>query len=340
MQNGCQVSDPAGVIRYSPEVFLLLQFSSLAFVAFLSVMLRYVPAASHCPLTFLSPSQHQHRQQQQQQQLVPDPSPDAASSPFPPTGFLVLDWGSVVVLNPPSCSQGSATGRQTQAAAPDYTAPGSYPSPTVLSPSDILPAMSLAMAHIRALLSLPPLPPAYCLSPLSHPPSVSPSPAPAPHICVRRVGRREVAAWEADVLLRARVAADLATAVTSLKSTAALVSSLSSMVVPMDIQAHVNAAMSALSAVSALAGRNVSLTITESADSAQNKSPLELMTEGASTTYMAVQAAASSARRNAEAALFHPAMEAGIFYPLEHHVAVYAVSGECMDSIHDESCLE
>ncbi|GJP31795.1 hypothetical protein CLOM_g15045 [Closterium sp. NIES-68] len=210
-----------------------------------------------------------------------------------PSGFISPGWGSVVIFNPLNCSAPST---------PASSSP-SHSSPHVLSPSSFTPVLALAIAQLRSLFGLSATPPAVCphspASPQADSSSGGSRSSKGEGVGARSLsaGLRGVAEWEVDTLLRQRLPADEKTIAASLSSVSALVQSLPSMVVRDDISKFLYSALS-----SARAAR-------------------EAAAEG---RYHDAQAALREAKLAADAALFHPSMEAGVFYPLEHHLAIYS----------------
>ncbi|CAI5481913.1 unnamed protein product [Closterium sp. Yama58-4] len=253
----------------------------------------YIPSLATCPLTIAThaptlgsnSNNNGHRQE---------------PSAVPPSGFISPGWGSVILFNPLNCSAPSSSSSSSSSDAP------SYASPHVLSPSAFTPVLAVAIAQLRSLFGLSATPPALCPTSPASPRADSSSSSSrgsskgskgAVGARSLSAGLRGVAEWEVDSLLRQRLPADEATIAASLSSVAALVQSLPSMVVRDDISEFVYSALS-----SARAAR-------------------EAAREG---RYDEAQAALRRAKLAADAALFHPSMEAGIFYPLEHHLAIYS----------------
>ncbi|ERN11909.1 hypothetical protein AMTRI_Chr06g173620 [Amborella trichopoda] len=105
------------------------------------------------------------------------------------------------------------------------------------------------------------------------------------------------AEWELDVLVRHHAAYNLFSSATTLQSLSKLVQSLPSMIVMDEI------------------GKQVKLSL-EAANLAENNASLGM--------YDAAEVSSREARVWAEAAFFHPSIMSILYFPFEHHVAIYS----------------
>eukprot|EP00897_Mesotaenium_endlicherianum_P006640 jgi/Mesen1/6003/ME000306S05268 len=156
---------------------------------------------------------------------------------------------------------------------------------TVLGVEDLGPLMGVVVAQLRVLLGLPE------------------APVPSDRWGNRRWTLRHVAAsevgvaqWEVDVLVRRRAADDASSAASTLSALSKLVQSLPNMVIRDEIGAQVKSAL--LSTAAAL-------------QAAQQGDYVQCAREG------------HRARAFAEEAFFDPSVMALLYFPAEHHLAVY-----------------